>query len=646
MGPLYTLIIPVALLYDKDWQLQKMRIVRCKVACIENDCYSHPETIAKAKGTYFQSQLYTLNIADIKQTEVIEISMTNFSEHKGLRTLVYGNDGVKGSIYGVSTITSVVDGKAVNPNVYHPLLSHIGDRTLCIHGFFDYTGAWHAGITDIPAREPFIAELELLRNICVRKASFTLTSIQEQQLSKETMLGDIAMIRAGNSPTMILSAMSANDTAAAAATTLMSSATSEDVYSEYTGRKVYRPKVITPIMTIPYGVQAALFHASVPFDKGKLVKCIMLSQDLDELKIVLHMSPMVRGIAHHTLTSYTLHCANLSTFDLPKRICGTVYNKDAMIDISSYTADYIGQCLNISERTTDLKTLDIKIGGQAWDSIISPAPRSTLELITKVERPEFKFCLTPPVTGNKGKIKATSQAAIDILYDGDMEKPKLTVLDLRVLNEWKQIGITTQVLLDTGNVKRVDGRKQVTKVILGNSSAKASSTAAKPAYFCLSTDRTVSEEIYATHIPYFSYTLRKPRLKKAVDTSIAGQTIIHGDIDTLIITIESQVEDTPTKDIYIDGTVRNISICRSGYQGNHTDNLRRVRVHVKDRNSVNIVARRSPYYGRYFRRGAEIPELKACTTDKGDVVMTVGENGVPVLVLEQGNLANEIIVDY
>lgn len=641
----YTLLIPVALLYTNNWQLQAIRIVRCKVVCKEGGCLRNRVTPAKAKGAFFQSQLYTLQIDAIKQTEVIEISLTNFSEHKRLRAFVYGNDGVRGSIYGVSTITCVVDGKAVNPNVYHPLVSHIGDKTVCIHGFFDYTGTWHEGIMDIPAREPFITELNALKTMCIKNASFTLAMIQNQMISKETILAGLALVQVGNVPSMVLSVMNAPDTAAVAATALVDSGVVEDIHLEHTGRKAYRPKVFTPVMIIPYGVQNVMFSVGQSVKEIPL-KSVMLSQDLNELDLFLPVSPAIIGIAQHTLTNYVLHYAKLTTFEMPLRICGTLYNKDAAVIVESQYAEYISQCLNLSERTTDLNRLNIMLGGQAWDTIIAPVPRSALYITSKVERPEFKLCLTPPRVSITNKAKATSSASFGMIFDGDMTNNKLATLDLRAMTEWKYVNVTTQVLLDGDKPKQVDGRKQLVKVLLGTLTQKALADVKKPAYFGLSTDRTVSEEIFAPNIPYLSYTLRKPRLTKSIDTNTAGRTVIHGNIDTLIIVIESQAGETPIKDIYIDGTVGSISICVAGYKGSPAEDLRRIRVRVKNRSSVNISDSTSQYYGRYFCRGADIPMLKEGSIAKGKVPTTVGKNGMLVPLLTQENLMQALIVDY
>lgn len=594
------LLFPVALLYDKDNQPDALRVVRCRVM-LKRISDTYRDSTAISKNNIVPANCETLLIDKVMEHEVFELSLSNLDKDKSLRRLLFKNmhnagkiTGM-GKINGVRNITSILaDGTIVGAQIYHLLISHVGNALESIHGFFDYTGTWHAGIAEIVNKEPFMSELKMLHNTIIIPVSNKFWASQEQGWGASTCLASMPMNAWGTELLLnkVLPRYGATAADLAAQQLMLNS---EDSGLHVNDRKgvIYNPDGTKPVEIIPHGVsQAYLFERGKNGQAPVRTQRIMLPHALNTLHIRAMTMPEVQGLQNTNLQHYFIRCHDLVRLDMPGSLKGTVTGTSTEFKLNCVNSKYFGSTFNLAGIMTDASKVELNMGAQAWDTVILPHTSSRLASAFVVDKPRFNLGIAP-VRNVASSRTPTTRAVLGVMFDNTDNSERHAYLDLHELKGWQDIKIATQ-LKCRDDFNGIDGTKSVLH-LLGANPYTVDGSPYRYDVLTLRTDCSVSEEIQVPYIPSLVITVDKLRLRKKENLAAAGTMRIKGNVSELCIVINVSKMKEATKHIYIDGTVDMVTFQLTTSEGISgevlREQLKRVCLHVRNASSVRYAPR-------------------------------------------------------
>lgn len=620
----YTLLIPVALLYTEENQFDALRVVKCKVTCSKPVYSKYKDETLKSKkwslrmgyitqeeydkaaaniavsagSTIIPAAMSTLIVDKLVSYAVVEISLRDFTKDKSLRQQLvssvsnFSTMGV--NINGVRAITQVYKDKVVGRGILYPLISFEGIATKCIHGFFDFTGAWHEGVNCIPCQPPYIQELRLLQHSsCL--SGFDLNAAVLQNGAKDTdatLLGSIALSERQN-PSCFIQQVQKVDTAAAAARMLMGQSENGQIFrvGDY-----YNSELLQPTILVPQDACSVIIQEAHNTQEAKALRRLHVSAGVKKISLMSRYSPEIVGWQRVQLHDYSGNFKELTQFALPERICADITDTSTSFVLSCDRANYLGPVLNLSAVMTDAHNIQLYLGNQPWDSIVAPCARSKFILNARINRPDFKVVTTPQRNTITPRGAATTTVESAIVFDtttGGVQKQVL--LNFGTLTPWYGMYIALATHAPDG-YNNFDGTQNKVQLLIGVEGKLRRYVKENP--MSLTTDCSMTENIIAQNISVLYYALRKLPLKKGEQLKASGSTHITGNIGVLHILIEPHASKGPVKDIYIDGSVQNIVVSftdsvatevTTKMRGTLEDNLAHVRVHIKDKSHLTSV---------------------------------------------------------
>ena len=621
---IYTLILPVALLYTEDGKFDALRVVKCKVRSSEpvypmskdgwREVYaSHVRTgrmtqeqfeekkrtelLLTTRNNVVASAMRTLIVDEVISSTVVEVSLQNFTTDKAIRqALVHSSNAAnKVFIKGVRTITRIYKSGVVGEGILYPLLSVKDYVTQRFVGFFDYTGKWHEGTADIPCREPYTSEFKLLRN-----KSYVPDARADTDIT-ETLLGSIGRASSYDISCVVSQQLIQNTSAIAAQTLMGVQAVSEFIVNTFRN-----PELFAPVMTAPEGAYKTKIQEPRTQAKDKQIRQLWVPQSMKDIELDCVQSPQIVGINNTHLHNYALTCTELNRFDLPALISGDITEKDTTFGLKCARANYIGSLLNLSAIMTDALDVHLSLGGQPWDAISLPCARTVNRLYACVNRPVFKVITTPQRYTRTRNNATNTGINVGLVFDtttGTAQKQAL--LNLSAMTPWNITEVALSTHAPQGH-NNFDGTQNKVQIALG--AARASDGYNRAGTLIFATDCSVTEDILLQDIPVMYYTVHKLKLKKGENFGVSGATHITGNIGTLHILIEPYAGTGPIKDIYIDGTVKNVIVSFSEAvegekkRGTVEENLSRVRIHTQSKIRSLILQDAYAYaHGRQYK---------------------------------------------
>lgn len=615
----YTLIFPVAVECSQTGEMTDIRIVKCRVSTNEINSVSKNKNMSNL----FQYELCDIDIAAILDTSVYTVSLVDMSKDKTLRNKLCNSLPRYHllSLRGVAAITYVcTDGQIINPYVYHPLVSHKGDKITKIHGFFDYTGKFHTDIQEIPMRPAFSEDIKKLR-----ENKFCMMRNDELPLplhSAETLTASLPSVAVTSSHCFLQVSLKAPLRVGTTATEAAVQSLLGNPYIRHAMNTMqYTRNADIPVISVPEGVQCAYITEDKPVLQG-----LKLPTTLKQLNLKVHTTPQLQGIEQTHLTHLIMYVEELTQFYLPAKFKATLDVKGTYLVLQCCKkAHYMGEVLNLSPMMYDAHDLQLVFYGQPWDTVCMPLAITTIKYVGRIERPVFNLLVTMPQLQTVSLSKITHCATVCVEFDANIAGAKQVNINFQTVQNWVAFDVVAKTAHNNGYAD-VDGTKQILNICVGTPMVVKAYNQSF-ATLNVSTDCSISENILANYIPTLLLFIRKPVLEKGQKMAAAGTTHIKANVERLCILIDSYAKEGPTKDIYIDGCVKNIevSFTTALTEKYHEMNIKRIRIHVKRGSVITFARQKRVYtYGNSFAFAQDAVNFKT-HTQKLDVSQQAAE---------------------
>lgn len=609
-----SILYPVAALYSATCELSAVRFVRCYVQCTDLMlCRSSNKT-----RDLLVYEIQHIVISKLLSYEVKEISLTDFKTDIGLRNRLvllvrnYDVDKLEIRLRGTCAVPTVyASGQVVNPCIYQPVLSfrrmevaagagrsrQLADIRL--HGFFDYTGAWHMGTTDLPNREPFVTELRKLSSM-----PFILTKIPEAL--PETMLAN--MFVACNKDMMLSKRVYTPLPLVKPTVTVMTQEAAQYLMQDVRGL------VSQDDFTLYYVDEGnATLRLHMPWIAQKL-RCTLFAdlfpEALEKLKsaIIVQMSPnakqvqistdcnvLLQGMQSLILQEYIIDSADNLCVTWPREFArNLLYERvELRMLLGQHVTTDTPTKFNLAARCTTMKNMQIETAVQLWDAVTLPIAKFGTRFASCVTRAQFALRLAPCIDSSMYKTNTFAKqenglyinyefaVRIGLVYRQNEVQHKHSLLDLREIKNWWHVDISVTTEADSAGY--YDATNHVTEVLLGGTNVNvqlaSGSQINRKVVFTYCTDCTVTDRIIAQgEISDMICYIRSTKIPMGIVN--LGAMHIKADIDKLVIVLLDKGNTTEIKHIYIDGNVREIAVYR-GIRGVTECEENYVRVHLR-----------------------------------------------------------------
>lgn len=577
------LIIPIALIHGAKGELRRLRVVKCMVKITQATLELGFKHITGTAVTKFQHDYESLCIEQLLNFRVKEISLTDVTKDKALRSLFFQKGSAAKAyeaahiVYGARAITYVNEdtGVVANRNICYTLISHWYNsidrhEEARVHGFWDYQGNWHEGIAEIPKRPPYsdemnwllikreyykAFELQPLGSMC-RAGQQVETMLPHMQSEIITVSGDIAPMYNPYVGTAASIAAAAKELSGSASTGLNYDKT---VYT-------ITPNTQQLHMRVPLGVNEVRVSTdnkpvNVWLPAG--VQCLSL----------LHTgtATVVHGIDMQILRKYVNQSRYMNALPLPKALGTNFYGEPVLIDISpKECSPFIADTLNLAACSSDTTTVSIDVAAQPWNTVIVPTSQKYTRVSSAVTRSVYNLVVLPCVQKYDTTRAVIGAITVDVQFVQNDLNEKTVNIDMR------QVMLHDRIDINIANSPRTD-------VTMHNKVLCCLGICMSDIYY--TTDYGVDEDIRITKMSgVLHYTLRRG---ESAGAGKAGATYIHGSIGTLQLRVWEPTQGRDIKHIYIDGAVGTLEICRlvlPEYGGEAR--LHALRIHIKRGNAM------------------------------------------------------------
>lgn len=537
-----TIVLPIALLYAYD-VIHTMRYVKCRVECIE--C----KVIRNEGSPYVRlADIESIDINRIVKSEVCEWKLVDLTHSAQIRKVLlftgaYGlyDAGYLSVAEAGLTYVNTVTGEVTNARIFHPLVSHSAQRRVYFHGYWDYTGDWHEGETDVPAMEPFITEMHSITD----GAYFSDTACAQLLSNVNVTAGTIVPLTpaTARNTTLALPWNLCSDAAKIAAAQLCNRGMLEhgaayDVRQE--GTHLQAAYNLTQVAISDYDTA-----------QTETVQ-MQLTPRIRRISANLWNAPQLFGLEQTMLSSYSINCANMEYFALPRALTTSVYNTNASLVLDAKRAkDGIADTLDLASICYDMTMVNIRVGGQPWRNVALPTAQMYTVYKSDVTLPEVNCVVLPSRTWTGVKDECAAQTMLELHFvkqDGVLRQGNV---NLRALNNWKEIDIIARIPR-AYRAAVYDGTKNVMNVAVGI-------TKCATAHCKYTTDAAITDNINIVKIPTFECTVAEDTPSDA--RVIAGVMHIKGEIDKLTFMLPVNMKPSSVvKHIYIDGVVNELQL--------------------------------------------------------------------------------------
>ena len=634
-----TLIIPIALLFNAKGALQAIRIVCCKVASTGNVTESSkPGSVSHVANT-LPSYMNSISIGDILGYKVRELSMLDgrrvcTSLCEKIIKVLYVPYADEINILGVRAIACIyADGRVENSGVLYPIVSHIGNTMTKFHGFFDYTGAWHAGTADIPNREPYTREFVKLQQAyccshCLDRggalSSFALGELGETLLGcipvwKETMsklsvrLPDTMELVRLHEPEVCATSM-------VAANQLMKNS---QLKIEQRGvnciaqlKGIVRPAILSvPVdVTMLHTMERETRVDSLDAPEKRIVAPVTLRK----IEIDYDTVPRIFDSSKLHIQSMSITAQKMKNLDLPASMSGTIIKPETefYLNVNTVPPNTVGQMLTLSNIMTDPEKVTVSVGGQPWSRVCLPFGRQVSEYTGVQEQENFELIFTQ---ANRLFTTKTKEATrVNLLFDAYLPGPKQTIVNLTAAQSWNMVYLSTQTVLFDKGETWVDGTQNKTLCLLGKANARRDSALSFTCLHTVTSASTTEQINTSSDIPNMICIIKD--VPNNVNIYKPGEMHINGNIHELMLVLDTHNAKV-AKNIYINGRLDKLSIVATKGSAAVTEAIvKNIRVYVRNK---AVLWSAIPFAGTAFKG-------KGITQQIVDV--KVGSQGLPFLV--------------
>lgn len=588
------LVIPVAVLCDIYGVAHTLRVALCTVLCTQLQL----NTDAK-RDKYVQNNAVNVlpchYIERIKINRILEtgcrgISLRDMTQDRVLRKQLISNEtpGSGAILHGVHEITYIYDNGAMhNPGIYYPVLSR-AQNAITLHGFFDYTGAWHAGRKEIPSREPYMTELGTLNN----RGAPALYNYMMQRLRDEradgvydvkTCMATLSMEGEGACHTYLYTPPLVNvatQISSLAAAQCLTQAPTELLDANLRDRDLFLLNTVTEadlpaISWIAGNKQRVTINTRSLHPVDTAQHTFVLPPAVTVLDIKSTRTLTLQGIENNTLSNYSVYNQILTQYTLPKAIACTPIDYTPGVElITGLRAMYLGPELNLHAICTDLMALKLDLRGQCWDTVILPTAGFEAKYKGTVERARQSIrvfrCNT--LYNTEG---CFNDFNVELQLKENEALEKVVTLDFRPVQHWRKLHVAMSSFL-TSEYPQWNARHHTVNTLLG--------LPGKGSCLLYETDCTLTDNIYAPcGIEQLSCTLHSTTLLTEQHMPNAGVMTVQGNVEELVLFLDGRRRRVATKHIYVTGTLKRVQFYMDcdDTVANIKVMAAKVRIHVK-----------------------------------------------------------------
>ena len=603
------ILFPVAVLCTVVGEAYAVRVARCRVRC-------NSYKLCRHKTPYFAYCFEDIDIAAIEQATITEISLIDLSKYKGLRERLLHTE--QGIVYlrGTNAIAYAFDnGRVINAGVYQSLITHThrnGEGYVTFHGYWDYTGTWHAGVKDLPMRFPYIEELQelniaLFKDICIeellernRTDEILSTLGSKSETIYAVLLERANGLRLSEAEVQLSMSCTCEDKGNAAAKALMG--ITEGALRMIVGTLTYIPYMpLGDTVLVPgeakglrllkpavrnVGVQHAnRVRAGNGIQTGTDLRlaCICIPETLKVISIDVTDMPAIRGIQNSVLAMYDVCCDTMTGYALPRAMRSDVqYKYTRFCLVVRKAVKFHCDMLDIQSLMLDAQMATINVTGQPWDTVILPTTTRATSYAGTVEQSSFNIGVLPGKLNGCIASEMRQEALIGLSFLDNNVLSKQANINLRALTAWRKLDITAQTQAESGKSISADVKNRVL-LQLGmpckNVAVDADTSGATLIY---STENAIIDEITAPVIPTLICYIRRNSVKLDAEHFQSGAMQIKAAVNNLVLCLDESGRTDMVKDIYITGEVGTIQVIALELsRADVTACMQRVHIHLR-----------------------------------------------------------------
>lgn len=543
--------VPLAIIHGKQGDIRRLRYVDCTIRCA--DALLQTGKMVERRSTKLLSEVASIHITGIEKMQVKEIlwSGENAVQHQNAIARMMPIKGSNYAVYGTRVITYVNEdtGEVANGGVCYALISHAEDidfatqRTMYyteVHGFWDYTGAWHAGIADIPKRNAYMTELQIMQQQGFDKA-VELSLVRPAAGDVETLLPLASLAR---EDTRVLLCIP-EDMSRGAATALLASDMQTMLADCGTVCTIDR-NVNRPFVQLPASVQELVVS---PRTRPLTVN---LSPNLKVLCVTTESEVNLIGLEQLTLRTYYNESACVTKFALPHAVARDIRGITSALSFRpKKVAPFIGEQLNLHAICRDSYGVNLDLPGQPWNKVILPLGDTLVRYAGLVTRTQFDCIVLPCIFERKKANDNINGGNVEMLYNfTENEVARKTVnIDLRnVLLNDSVIIVVQAGAVDRRNVADYDGTRNVVNLYTDRWHYGRM-------HLNYTTDCTITDNIFAVNTLPTLYCMLRGVALNAGESMTTGKMTVMGNVHELVVAVDVSEGTRAVKGIYINGCV-------------------------------------------------------------------------------------------